>query len=239
MTVSRSGFTRFYVFNADGVLSPFAVLDSEGHKFIPRLCTSCHAGGGTRSDVGSIFREFEPSVLEEAPGVTRAQAEAEWLNLNRAIRQANQALRSESAGAPSGTDHAKTAILLHLDSMYTSTNPVVSRSVHDPARVPPSWLQGTAQQNGLRADLFEKAINPYCMPCHRTNTVDFSDYSTFLMVASQQDGKALIQRYLEADPTQPGPLTIMPQAQLTFQNLHADEAAQAAIAAWLAQGDNP
>jgi glucose/arabinose dehydrogenase len=230
MNVSRSGFTRFYVFTPDQVLSPFAVLDNEGRKFIPRLCTVCHAGGGTKSDLGAIFREFEPSMLQEKPGEPRAQAEAEWASLNRAVRRANVSLRSEAAGGAAGVDHARAAMIAYLDEIYSS--PGVSRDVRDPAHVPPSWRSGPP----ARASLFTALVNPYCMTCHRTNTVDFSDYNTWKMVAAQSNGRTLLEQFLAADPSQPGALTIMPQARLTFDNLHADSAAHAAVDAWLASG---
>jgi hypothetical protein len=65
MDISPQGFVRFYVFLPSHELITSALLDDEGPKFIPRVCTSCHTGGysdpGKSTDLGAIFREFEPS----------------------------------------------------------------------------------------------------------------------------------------------------------------------------------
>lgn len=106
----NNGFTHFYVFNAKGLLATQATLDSEGPKFAPQLCTTCHSGQyrgqGGSVNVGSIFREFEPDaldpgaklVLDDPSGSTRVvasdatTAQAEWFLLNQSARAANVAL---------------------------------------------------------------------------------------------------------------------------------------------------
>ena len=44
MNLTAAGVTHFWVFGPDGHLQPFAVLDSEGKKFVPRVCIVCHGG---------------------------------------------------------------------------------------------------------------------------------------------------------------------------------------------------
>jgi len=124
MDVSPEGFTRFYVFGPDSTLSPFAQLDSEGKKFIPELCTTCHSGkyggAGASADLGSIFREWEPRsdlfpalppvgpsqapVLLQESSLSRDQAEALFATLNDAAHSANASLRSEAQGAVVGNE---------------------------------------------------------------------------------------------------------------------------------------
>ena len=42
--MNAAGITRFYAFTPDGTISPSVALDSEGQKFLPRVCDSCHGG---------------------------------------------------------------------------------------------------------------------------------------------------------------------------------------------------
>jgi hypothetical protein len=239
MRISDQGFVQFFAFNPEGKLAPAAVLDDEGPKFVPNLCTVCHAGDvlGPNPDLGSIFREFEPSLLERRPGITRAVAENEWFDLNQSIRTANRALRSEAEGGPSGIDHAKEAMDRHVGSeMYATTSPVVSRDVHDPTLVPLSWQSGgTAREADAKKNLWINFVSPYCMACHRTNSLDFSDYVNFDYLASQTGPKALLLQYVQDDASDPAreQLPIMPQAKLTYTNFRADTAGPAAVIDWI------
>src|SRR6185295_11216866 len=94
MNVSDVGFTRFFAFDADGLLTPAATLDEEGPKFVPQLCTTCHSGSyrPPSIDLGSVFREFEPHLLQRRPGIGAAAAEKEWFDLNQSIVSANSSL---------------------------------------------------------------------------------------------------------------------------------------------------
>src|SRR5262249_39044147 len=137
MNVSPEGFARFYVFLPTADLSISALLDSEGPKFVPRVCTDCHQGSSPHpadnADVGSIFREFEASLLEPAPGQTFAQMQAAVASLNTAIRGANLAIRSEAQGSPFGVDHSKAAVNAAVDVINQGF------AFDDPARMPRSW----------------------------------------------------------------------------------------------------
>jgi len=247
MDISPEGYTRFYVFGPDGRLSPGAVLDGEGQKFAPMLCTPCHGGRwtgpGADPDLGSIFREFEPSLLQRRSGITAAQAEAEWYALNQAVLSANLALRSEAEGAPSDFNRWRTNIVEYIDhDIYATESPPVSRNVSDPFHVPPSWLTGaTAALRAAKSQLYSKVVIRYCEQCHRTNTKDFSDYTNFESLAAQQNGTSLLVAYTTGDPThlEDRALAFMPQSQLMFNHLNADTEAQSAIQQWLQVVANP
>ena len=73
---SPCAWKYFSVFAPGGVLSPFAILDDEGEKFVPRVCIACHNGAfeAGRADLGAVFREFEPSLLETPDGGSQAAA---------------------------------------------------------------------------------------------------------------------------------------------------------------------
>jgi glucose/arabinose dehydrogenase len=246
MNISPEGFTRFFVFSPDGVLQPFAILDAEGKKFVPAVCNTCHGGHyggpGSPADLGSIFREFEPSLLAERPGITRDQAEAEWFNLNRAIKSANQAIHSEAEGAPVGTDHAKKAMLDYLAAMYPA-NAAPAAAVHDLAHLPKAWIDSgdNAALAETKRDLFTKLVNPYCMGCHRMNALNFAEYDVFQTLSADQDGRAVLKHYIENDPTDPDRkrTVIMPQSELMFKNLRADADAVDAVENWVIEASDP
>jgi len=238
MNISPDGFTRFFVFSPQGVLQPFAILDSEGEKFVPQTCTSCHSGAYQPQrgpDLGSVFREFEPSQFQPRPGITVAAAEAEWFALNQAVRSANAALRGEAQGAPFGLDHAKVVIAQYIDEMYpTGAAPAVS--VHDPGHVPASWRQGVSGAAlDARIAVFTKLTNVYCQTCHRINSVDFSNYAQWSLLSAQSDGRPLIRRYITVDANDPNrtALAFMPQSKLAFEILQNDAEALIALDGWL------
>jgi glucose/arabinose dehydrogenase len=242
MNISSDGFTRFYVFSPTGDLQPFALLDSEGKKFVPDVCNACHTGhylgAGASADLGSIFREFEPSLLKARTGITQAQAEQEWFALNQAIKSANTAIRGESEGAPVGTDHAKQALLGYLGEIYPTGAPP-SLSVHDAKHLPASWQSGqNPALTSAMQSVFTTAINPYCMGCHRANAVHFADFGTFSSLAALEGGTPVIDLYLNADLTNAASLP-MPQSQLMFTNLHNDAAALQSIQDWITEMSNP
>ncbi|MBL8951968.1 MAG: proprotein convertase P-domain-containing protein [Myxococcaceae bacterium] len=243
MNISPDGFTRFYVFSPQGVLQPFAVLDDEGNKFVPQACTSCHGGGYQPQrgpDLGSVFREFEPSQLQPRPGIDATEAQAEWFALNQAIRSANAALRGEAQGAPFGVDHAKAVITTYLDEMYPSGAPP-ALGVKDAAHVPASWRDGVSGPAlDARVQVFTKLVNPYCQTCHRLNSIDFTNYAQWSLVQAESGGRPLIRRYISVDPSDPNrqQLTFMPQSKLAFESLQNDAEALIALDGWLQAPSN-
>jgi glucose/arabinose dehydrogenase/mono/diheme cytochrome c family protein len=246
MSLSPEGFTRFYVFGPGGTLQTFAILDGEGKKFVPQVCNTCHGGryqgAGGAADLGSIWREFEPELLQPGPGVSREQAEVEWFNLNQAVKSANQAIHSEAEGAPVGTDHAKKAMIDYLNAMYpTGAAPAVgTRQVE---HIPAAWRNSDDNPSlaETKRDLFTQLVNPYCMGCHRINALDFGSYDVFQTLAADQNGKAVLNHYIENDPTDPQRkrTVAMPQSELMFANLRADQPALIAVENWVVEASNP
>jgi hypothetical protein len=242
MSVSPEGLTRFFVFAPDGKLSPFAVLDDEGQKFVPRVCIVCHNGTwdgpSAGSDLHAIFREFEPSLLE---GLPDHDAEQEWFDLNQSVRSANEALRTEGEGAIQGLDHARSAQAAYVQSIYTQTSPPVSLAVGDVAHLPKSWaaLGDTPTVLAAKRDLWSRVVAPYCMTCHRTNAEDWSDYSQFAPLANAAGGTPFIDLYVAGEQSHAKGLSFMPQAKLLFQGLKGDPLVQPAIDAWVAALGGP
>ena len=243
MRLDVDGRVQFFVFGPDGRLSPFAILDDEGEKFVPRLCTNCHGGEyrgvGAASDLGSVFREFEPSLLARAPGVTEVEAQGQWRRLNAAIRSGNAAVRTEAEGGPFPVDLARTSSNDYVDAMYAEGD--VARPVDDPLHLPASWRTGnTERERATKADLWRRVVNPYCMSCHRLSEFNYNNYSRFRTLAGITDGRALLRRYIEEDPADPDrqQLSFMPQSKLQWTNLNTDAEALIAIERWLGDENN-
>jgi glucose/arabinose dehydrogenase len=250
MNVSPEGFTRFYIFappneNGDRVLSPTATLDSEGEKFLPNLCTPCHGGQNSGiGDLGSVFREFEPEAFVPRPGISQAEAEAEWFALNQAARTANVALASEEEGGVTGIDEGKKNMIAYMDAIFdTSTDPPTARPLDDPFHIPQSWQGGgNPVYEQAKADLWQKTINRYCETCHRANNnFDFNVFSTFEILGAESNGQAALLGFILDDPADPDRafLPFMPQAEFLSETLRNDQEALEAVNNWVVQYTNP
>jgi hypothetical protein len=240
MTLGVEGAVRFFVFTPDGKLTPAAVLDSEGAKFVPNVCVVCHGGAPqddpSAVDLGASFREFEPSLLQRRSDVLEPQAEEEWYALNQAVRGANVLLRKESEGAPGGADAAHEAVIAHIDATYAGLGapashaaPPFSHDARDLAYLPGSW----AAQDDSSVRLFSAVVNRYCMGCHRVSDLDWSNFATFAFLRGKNDGVGLLQAYVQAANHAAG-VPRMPQSEVGFGLMAGDADAQAAIADWLA-----
>jgi hypothetical protein len=121
--------------------------------------------------------------------------------------------------------------------MYESTSPPIALDIRDPRHLPPSWAETLGVTPSLVAakkKLWTQVVNPYCMTCHRTNDMDWSDYATFQYLALDLDGKPYIDYYLaDVDEHDPG-VPFMPQAKLLFEELQSDSSVRQAIDGWIA-----
>jgi mono/diheme cytochrome c family protein len=261
MNVTANGYVHFAVYTpqanpTNGVITSQAILDHDGAptgKTAPQVCINCHGGtADTRlsgdTDLGAVFREFEPSLYELRPGISKADAEEEFYQLNQAILAANATLRSEADGAVFGVDHARQAVAAHVADVYdglgepsSHTHGPFSKRYDDTSLMPPTWA--AADEN--THEMWKKVVSGYCMGCHRINEIDFSSYANFATLQRKVDGKARLLSYLADDgrvlppataTQRPSQLTslapYMPQAELTYLELENDADAQRAIAAW-------
>lgn len=236
MNISAAGATQFFAFDPSGRLTPVAKLDSEGFKAVPRLCTPCHGGNykaGGDGDTGAIFREFEPSLLQARANITAEQAQSEWFALNQAIKGANWALATEADGAPAGLNHARRKTNDYINSMYPTGLPP-ALDVSADAHIPASYTAGiTPALVAAKKTLYKQVVGPYCMQCHRHNSLDLSDYENFKTVGT--GSPAMILKFLNQDPLAPTGISFMPQSEFMFARLKNDLFAMQAINTWLAQ----
>ncbi len=237
MNVSAAGITRFYAFAPDGTISPSVALDSEAQKFLPRVCDSCHGGSydGASPDMGSVFREFEPSLLQKPANVDPATLAAGLFSLNQSARSANEAVRGKAEGGPFLVDHAKTAQNAYIDSIYSQASPPIARGNDDAFHLPQSWNRPNDPNAALIRALWTQVVNPSCMGCHRTILPDWSNYDTFVTLSHFQNDTARLSLLASASDFQHDKVTpYMPHAQLTFQNLQLNGLARATIDSWTA-----
>jgi hypothetical protein len=237
MNVSAGGFTRFYAFGPDGTLSPSVALDTEGPKFLPRVCATCHGGlyRAPSADVGSVFREWEPSLLQEPSNADSAALATQFYALNQAARSANVAVHAQSEGAPFGTDHAKAAQNAYIDAIYVQSSPPVSRTISDPFHLPSAWNLPSDPNATLIQAMWTQFVNQSCMGCHRLQPLDFSNYAMFSTLAHFQGSSPRIQLLVSPIDFDHDAVTpYMPHAQVTFNNLQANGVAKATIQSWAA-----
>jgi glucose/arabinose dehydrogenase len=247
MNISPDGFTRFYVFAgpAPHKVQPFAVLDGEGAKVSPALCTPCHSGTFTGdADVGSIFREFEPSALKKHSTKTDDQAEADWFALNQAIKTANQSLQGNALRNLTGGVSQAQAVLNYVDTMYPNGGPPAIAS-NDAKHIPDSYAQNPAGTSpefaNTKANLFQKLIGPYCMGCHRYNNTNLGSYGFIQGLTAPAGAHIQLEAYILPDPNDPKRLNLaqMPQANYQLFKLLKDPDALNTIEPWLAQVHSP
>ncbi len=247
MNVSPEGFTRFYVFAGPvpHKIQPFAVLDGEGGKVSPSLCTPCHSGAFSGDkDVGSVFREFEPSALKKHSSVSTAVAEQQWFDLNQAIKQANRSIKGAAGRALTGGPSAQQAVLSYVDSMYPKgAAPAVA--VGDPSHLPASYVSSPAGVSDAyvksKKDLYTQTVGPYCMGCHRYNNTNLNSYQFLQGLTANAGAHSLIEAYILPDPADPKRqnLAQMPQANFQLFKLQRDPNALPTLKVWLAQELNP
>jgi hypothetical protein len=144
---------------------------------------------------------------------------------------ANAVLRSEAEGALPGVDHAKKAVADHIRDLYSGLGepkshptPPFSRSVTDAALMPSSWSAADAPSKAL----WTRVVSPYCMECHRLNSLDWSNFGSFAFLRHG----SLLEAYLGLTAQGSGGVPLMPQSELLFKGLQYDTAALSAVSAW-------
>ena len=247
MNLSPTGQVRFYVFGgkAPHTIQPFAVLDGEGAKVAPALCTPCHGGTYAGSaDVGSIFREFEPSALKRHPSVSQDAAEQQWFTLNQIIRATNQKIRGTATQPLANGVPTTQAIIDYIGSMYpTGAAPAIAND--DPRHLPKSYTDNadgvTAEYKQSKTDLYTKLIGPYCSSCHRYNNTDLDKYDFVQNLSVSSGADVLLHQLIFPIASDPQRLTLPQMPQSAFQQfkLIQDGAAINAINAWVGQVHNP
>jgi len=219
ISLAVDGVAQFFAFTPTGELTPLIEFDSEGAKAVPEVCTACHGGQPVpgQRDLGALLRELPVDALEPAPG----SGTDGWAALNRAVAAGNQ----RATSARFGFATARSRLLEFLARLGDDPGP---------DRVPASWATGaTVEETAARADLWTRLVEPYCMPCHRVNSRDLSDYGRFEGLAARtQTGASRIESLLGLDGAAADAL-VMPQSETGLRAAVADPLAMAALEEWL------
>ena len=182
-------FAKFYVYAADGSITPSADLDGNGQKFVPNLCVICHGlnkyAAGSSADIGARFLPFDLASFQYDLVVGRNGQEAQFRKLNLGILQTNKSVAEND--------------LIHAWYRDPAQNPPeLASQVHNSDAVPGGWTGHDA--------LYLKVIKPSCRACHvsRNAGLDFGTYADFEARAATAQRVVCTER-------------MMPNAIVTYQ----------------------
>ena len=146
-----TGGTTFLVFLRDsaftyGRLATQVSLDTEGPKYVPQACMSCHGGKynqTTRKVDGASFLPLDPSLLAFASPADQAAQEEKIRTINYMI----------AVSAPTS------AVATYIRGMYGN---MASLSQPGALATPDYVPQGWAPQ----ASFYRSVVKPHCAMCH-------------------------------------------------------------------------
>jgi hypothetical protein len=144
-----------YVYGDNMRLTDRATFDSEGPKFVPHVCLSCHGGRydpNTKKVVGASLLPLDPGLLQIAPG----QEEN--------VRKVNMAILL-SGSTPT--------IANYITELYNGT-PFTAGAQARLGFVPSAWAQ--------EASIYMSIIKPHCVMCHLAapSQINFASAGNFL-----------------------------------------------------------
>jgi hypothetical protein len=147
-------------------LLPEATLDTEGPKFIPFACLSCHGGKynpQTRKVEGAQLLPLDPGLLAFASPAAKAGEQEK-------IRQINQMIVNSDP---------QSAVAAYIRGLYSGALSQPGAQAVDEF-VPQGW----APQTGF----YRSVVKPYCAMCHIAGPT----YLNFASWQNFEDNKALI-----------------------------------------------
>ena len=136
--------TTFVVFSGAATLLTTVKLDTEGPKFVPFACISCHGGtynATTRKVDGSSFLPLDPGLLSFASAADQSAQEEKIRKINRMIYDAQPG----------------SAIASYLNGLYHGAIGTAG-TVAQPDYVPGGWAQ--------QAGFYRSVVRPHCAMCH-------------------------------------------------------------------------
>jgi hypothetical protein len=210
-------FTKFYVFDNHGKLTPAVELDRQGPKFVPGLCVACHGGDNYPQKLNSSTREGFP---EDGTGHPDLSARFLPFDLDN----------FEYLDHPQFTRKAQEPQFRQLNQFIFGTNvaPVVEQLLYGwyPRRystqqsnfVPPGWdldrdpaIQDPSLQFSPR-ELYREVVKPSCRTCHSVMAegINWSTYEKF------RGDSGTIQPFVCGDNDPKNKNAVMPNAMVTL-----------------------
>lgn len=174
--------SSFLVLLADTVLTYARLatsvsLDTEGPKWLPHVCLSCHGGKynyQTRKVEGASFLPLDAGLLEFASPADRAAQEEKFREINYAIVLSDPT----------------SAVAAYIRGLYGNQVAVPGRTA-TPDYVPQGWAP--------QAGFYRAVVKPYCAMCHLAAppSWNFASWQNF------QDNAALIKASVCSAHTMP------------------------------------
>ncbi|MFL5403689.1 MAG: hypothetical protein ACJ8BF_12800 [Gemmatimonadales bacterium] len=164
-----NGNVNFYAYKDDGALVNAVVLDNEGSKAMPNVCTACHGGrydASSNTTSGASFLPFDVFgfTYASASGFTLADQQENFRKLNAMVKSTGP-----NASNPDNP------IVTFIDGMYG--NAVLTPGTHASDQwVPAGW---SAKPNVY--DVFKRT----CRTCHLASNQTF-DFMTYRALADFQ-----------------------------------------------------
>jgi hypothetical protein len=192
-TTNPSNNVTFYVYDNNGNLLPYAILDDEGEKSVPRMCMGCHGGNYTPHSSASVaavtgasFLPFDvPSFYYSTAfpslGVDKQQEGFRLLNLM--VKTANGGSQPQTANQQAINDFINGIYCPDPNNggvLANCTTPVEnSGSTASDTYVPSGWFGSSANQK-----VYSEVIKPYCRMCHMAQTFTFTTPDQFTAFAA-------------------------------------------------------
>jgi hypothetical protein len=160
MIIKDQTGTTFLVSNGTDLVLPTVRLDTEGPKFVPFACISCHGGtynAATRKVDGSSLLPLDPGLLSFASASDKAAQEEKIRKINQMITVAQP----------------NSAITAYLNGLYNGAIGTPGTAAQ-PDYVPSGW----SQQSGF----YRQIVRPHCAMCHLAAPAqwNFASYGNFL-----------------------------------------------------------
>ena len=160
MIIKDATGTTFLVSNGADLVLPTVRLDTEGPKFVPFACISCHGGTyntATRKVDGSSLLPLDPGLLSFASAGDKAAQEEKIRKINFMITLAQP----------------NTAISAYLNGLYNGAIGSAGASAQ-PDYVPSGWTQ--------QAGFYRQIVRPHCAMCHLAAPPqwNFATYGNFI-----------------------------------------------------------
>jgi hypothetical protein len=218
---SKRQFTRLYIFKPFArrqglpilfVLAGSAALDNAGEKWVPGLCSTCHASNSfhespseqfpARADGGDIgiqWLPFDLDAFDYAPQLSRNAQEAAFKRLNDLV----------------GSTAPRPAVQELLEGWYPDKQPP-QRSTF----VPDGWQPDS--------QFYRQVFKPFCRTCH---VVQFPGVADFREGLTGNPAALICEPWTSATAT---PLARkMPAAAVTFDQFWNNRAAVAVLSRFL------
>jgi hypothetical protein len=140
-------------------LSPTVTLDTEGPKYVPYACLSCHGGKYNET----THKVDGASFLPIDPGLQSFASEADKSTQQERIRRINEII-AKSGSAP--------AVVAYINGLYGNQVSVAGRTAI-PDFVPSGWQ--------TKAGFYRQVVRPYCATCHLAapSELSFASWGNF------------------------------------------------------------